>query len=149
MCASSSFEADVIADGLRKSPLCKEWHMKDLIISQVNNQYLRMSLTAHLADRLVVHNLLEKDNSFQVEGQEERDRGSKPLILNGLNRFMQPNAVTLKGLTQQSSTDQKLVHSAQLCPLQSCSSNEGELQDFALSVKLPGNRRKARDPSNL
>lgn len=88
MWASSSFEADVIADGLRNSPLYKEWHMKDLIISQVNNKYLRMSLSAHLYDRLVVHNLLEKENSFQVEGQEERDPGSKPLILNGLNRFM-------------------------------------------------------------
>lgn len=63
MCANSIFEADVIADGLRISPLCKG----DLIVSQVNNKYLRMSLSAHLADRLVVHNLLENKNSFQVE----------------------------------------------------------------------------------
>lgn len=67
--------------------------MKDLIISQVNNKYLRMSLTAHSAGRLVVHNLLEKENSFQVEAQGE--------------------------------------------------TQVGELQDFALQVKLPGNRRKA------
>lgn len=51
--------------------------MKDLIISQVNNKYLRMSLTAHSAGRLVVHNLLEKENSFQVEAQGERDPGGR------------------------------------------------------------------------
>lgn len=126
-----------------ETPLSARSDMKDLIIAQVNNKYLRMSLTAHLAGRLVVHNVLEKENSFQVEGQGERDPGPKPLILNRLNRFMQPNAVTPEGLTQQSSKDQKLLHTAQLCPLQSCSSNEGELQDFALRVKLPRNRRKA------
>lgn len=48
-------------------PLSARSDMKDLIVSQVNNKYLRMSLSAHLADRLVVHNLLENKNSFQVE----------------------------------------------------------------------------------
>lgn len=106
--------------------------MKDLVISQVNNKYLRLSLTAQVADRLVVHNLPVKENSIQVEGQEERDPGPKPLMLKGLNRFMQPNAVTPRGPREQSSKEQKLVHTAQLCPLQSYSSNEGQLQDFAL-----------------
>lgn len=117
-------------------PISARNDRKDLTISQVNNKYLRKSLMAHLADRQVVHHLLEKENSFQVWGQEERDPGSKALILNRLNRFTQLNAVMPKGLMQQSSEDHKLLDTPQLCPLQSCSSNEGELQDFALEVKL-------------
>lgn len=148
MCASSSFEANVIADGLRNSPLCKEWHEGPYYISGKQQIFENVSHCT-LSWQAGVHNLLGKETSFQVEGQKETDPGSKPLIWNGLNRFMQPNAVTSEGLTQQSSKDQKLLHTAQLCPLQSCSSNEGELQDFVLRVKLPGNRRKTRDPSNL
>lgn len=106
-------------------PLSARNDMKDLIISQVNNKCCRKSLTAHLADRLVVHNLLEKESSFQIWGQEERDPGSKALILNRLNRSTQLNAVTPKGLMQQSSEDHKLFYTPQLCPLQSCCSNEG------------------------
>lgn len=116
-------------------PISARNDMKDLIISQVNSKYLRKSFTACLAARLVVHNLLEKENSLPVWGQEERDRDSKAAILNGMNRFTQLNAGMPKGL-MQSSKDHKLLQTPQLCPLQSCSSNEGELQDFTLRVKL-------------
>lgn len=117
-------------------PISVRNDMKDLIISQVNSKYLRKPFTPCLADRLVVHNLLEKENGLQVWGQEERDWGSKAAILNGMNRFTQLNAGMPKGLMQQSPKDHKLLQTPQLCPLQSCSSNEGELQDFALRVKL-------------
>lgn len=54
-------------------PISVRNDMKDLIISQVNSKYLRKPFTPCLADRLVVHNLLEKENGLQVWGQEEID----------------------------------------------------------------------------
>lgn len=59
---------------------------------------------------------------------------------------MQLNAVTPERLTQQTSEGHKLFCAPWLCPLKSCSSNEGELQDFALGAKLTPEHKASMRP---